>query len=53
LKYQTRCVAAFPDQNGFALGSIEGRVAIEMVNSQSPSEKYVSLREALTFWIIS
>ncbi|CAH1445128.1 unnamed protein product [Lactuca virosa] len=26
LKYQTRCVAAFPDQQGFLVGSIEGRV---------------------------
>ena len=24
LKYQSRCIAAFPDQQGFCLGSIEG-----------------------------
>jgi cell cycle arrest protein BUB3 len=29
LKYQTRCVAVFPDLRGYALGSIEGRVALE------------------------
>ncbi|GAM23680.1 hypothetical protein SAMD00019534_068550 [Acytostelium subglobosum LB1] len=29
LKYQTRCIALFTDQKGFALGSIEGRVAIQ------------------------
>ncbi|KAI2489190.1 hypothetical protein MHU86_25396 [Fragilaria crotonensis] len=28
LKYQSRCVTAFPDRAGFAVGSIEGRVAI-------------------------
>ena len=25
LKYQSRCIAAFPDQQGFCLGSIEAR----------------------------
>ena len=29
LKHQTRCVACFPDQSGFAIGSIEGRVGIQ------------------------
>ncbi|CAM9803565.1 unnamed protein product, partial [Discosporangium mesarthrocarpum] len=29
LRYQTRCVSVFPDQRGFAVGSIEGRVGIE------------------------
>ncbi|XP_057247102.1 protein RAE1 isoform X2 [Beta vulgaris subsp. vulgaris] len=28
LKYQTRCVAAFPDKQGFLVGSIEGRVGV-------------------------
>ncbi|XP_055826991.1 protein RAE1-like isoform X1 [Solanum dulcamara] len=28
LKYQTRCLAAFPDQQGFLVGSIEGRVGV-------------------------
>ncbi|KJE93107.1 hypothetical protein CAOG_03945 [Capsaspora owczarzaki ATCC 30864] len=28
LKYQTRCVAVFPQANGYAIGSIEGRVAV-------------------------
>jgi len=31
LKYQTRCVSCFPDQTGFALGSLEGRVGIRYV----------------------
>lgn len=29
LKYQTRCVSCFPNGGGVALGSVEGRVAIE------------------------
>jgi mRNA export factor len=28
LKFQTRCISCFPDQTGFAVGSIEGRVGI-------------------------
>ncbi|PHT67654.1 hypothetical protein T459_27141 [Capsicum annuum] len=28
LKYQTRCLTAFPDQQGFLVGSIEGRVGV-------------------------
>ena len=31
-RYQSRCIAAFPDQRGFCLGSIEGRVAVHHVN---------------------
>ncbi|EGG17974.1 WD40 repeat-containing protein [Cavenderia fasciculata] len=41
LKHQTRSIACFSDRNGFALGSIEGRVAI-----QSFSEK---TEETFTF----
>ena len=29
LKFQTRCVSVFPNQEGFAVGSIEGRVGIQ------------------------
>ncbi|OAY62675.1 Mitotic checkpoint protein BUB3.1, partial [Ananas comosus] len=29
LKYQTRCVRCYPDGTGFALSSVEGRVAME------------------------
>lgn len=39
LKYQTRCVAVFPDLRGYALGSIEGRVALEyFADSESGAE---------------
>lgn len=34
LKYQTRCVRVFPDGSGFAISSIEGRVAIEYFDPQ-------------------
>ena len=30
MKYQTRCIAAYPDGRGYALGSVEGRVAMEL-----------------------
>lgn len=29
LQYQTRCVSIFHDMTGFAIGGIEGRVALE------------------------
>ncbi len=32
LKWQTRCLACFPDKTGFLLGSIEGRVAVHHVD---------------------
>ena len=31
-KYQTRCISMFPDVSGFALGCIEGRVAMEYMD---------------------
>ena len=31
-KFQSRCIALFPDQTGFALGSIEGRVSIQYIS---------------------
>lgn len=42
LKYQHRCVTIFRDKQnqptGFALGSIEGRVAIQYINPPDPSK---------------
>jgi len=32
LKFQSRAIALFPDQTGFALGSIEGRVSIQYIS---------------------
>lgn len=45
LKYQHRCVSIFNDKKtnqptGFALGSIEGRVAIHYVNPANPKDNF-------------
>ncbi len=36
LKFQSRCLAVFPDASGFALGSVEGRVAVHFVDQSQP-----------------
>lgn len=38
LKYQTRCIHCYPDGRGYALGSVEGRVAMEFFE-QTPQEQ--------------
>lgn len=38
LKWQTRVVSCFPNGSGFAIGSIEGRVGIQLVNPQRQEE---------------
>nr|CAD7410725.1 unnamed protein product [Timema cristinae] len=44
LKYQHRCLAIFRDKKksptGYALGSVEGRVAIQYVNPQNPKDNF-------------
>ncbi|KAI8893686.1 WD40-repeat-containing domain protein [Globomyces pollinis-pini] len=40
LKWQTRVVSCFPDATGYALGSIEGRCAIEYVEDRDSSRKF-------------
>ncbi|XP_019876846.1 protein Rae1 [Aethina tumida] len=44
LKYQHRCLAIFRDKKksptGYALGSVEGRVAIQYVNTQNPKDNF-------------
>ena len=40
LKYQSRCIAAFPDHQGFCLGSIEGRVAVHHVNERDAQKNF-------------
>ncbi len=40
LKFQSRCVACFPDQQGFCLGSIEGRVAVHHVHERDASKNF-------------
>jgi len=40
LKYQTRCVTAFPDKTGYLVGSIEGRVAVQHVEDSLASKNF-------------
>nr|XP_029124278.1 protein RAE1 isoform X3 [Elaeis guineensis] len=40
LKYQTRCLAAFPDQQGFLVGSIEGRVGVHHLDDSQQSKNF-------------
>lgn len=44
LKYQHRCVSIFRDKNktptGFAIGSVEGRVAIQYVQPANPKDNF-------------
>lgn len=39
LKYQTRCVRVFPNLEGYAMGSIEGRVALEYFGDATAEKK--------------
>jgi len=41
MKYQSRCVSVFPDATGFALGSIEGRVACHHVDEKNTSQNFI------------
>jgi mRNA export factor len=40
LKYQTRSIAVFPDNTGFAVGSIEGRVGIHYIQRVPGKESF-------------
>ena len=40
LKYQTRCVATFPDRSGYLVGSIEGRVAVHHVDDSQQARNF-------------
>ncbi|TVU02536.1 hypothetical protein EJB05_51960 [Eragrostis curvula] len=40
LKLQTRCLAAFPDQQGFLVGSIEGRVGVHHIDDSQQSKNF-------------
>ena len=46
LKWQTRVVSCFPDSMGFAVGSIEGRCAIQYVEEKD--SRYANLSPSLT-----
>ncbi|XXG39063.1 hypothetical protein AAC387_Pa01g0120 [Persea americana] len=38
--YQTRCVAAFPDERGFLTGSIEGKVRIHHLDDSEEMKNF-------------
>ncbi|KAL3661640.1 hypothetical protein V7S43_013399 [Phytophthora oleae] len=38
LKYQMRCVSVFPDLTGYAIASVEGRVALEYFDDEAGTE---------------
>lgn len=40
LKFQTRCVATFPDKTGFLVGSIEGRVAVQHIEEAQQAKNF-------------
>ncbi|OMH86138.1 Protein RAE1 [Zancudomyces culisetae] len=40
LKFQTRTVSCFPSKDGFAIGSIEGRVAIQYIQDSAKSNEF-------------
>ncbi|GAA55215.1 cell cycle arrest protein BUB3 [Clonorchis sinensis] len=39
LRYQTRCIRCFPNGQGYILGSIEGRIAVEMFDPSPEAQK--------------
>lgn len=43
LKFQTRCVRVFPDKSGYAVGSVEGRVAVEYFDMAKVSKRFRSM----------
>lgn len=45
LKHQLRCIALFPDQTGFAVGSVEGRCAIHYFAERLDKEEQSQERE--------
>ncbi|KDD73795.1 hypothetical protein H632_c1831p1 [Helicosporidium sp. ATCC 50920] len=40
LKFQTRCVACFPDTAGYLVGSVEGRVAVQHVEESMAAKNF-------------
>ncbi|KAL1115308.1 hypothetical protein AAG570_007339 [Ranatra chinensis] len=39
LKYQTRCIRCFPNKQGYVLSSIEGRVAVEYLDTGAETQR--------------
>ena len=40
LKFQTRCIRCFPTNDGFAISTIEGRVAVEYFEQEDQAKKF-------------
>ncbi|CAN1302534.1 Mitotic checkpoint protein BUB3.2 [Linum perenne] len=51
LKYQTRCVRCYPNGTGYALSSVEGRVAMEFfdLSEAAQAKKWVVISSAIIF----
>ncbi|KAL4664812.1 hypothetical protein H8957_016365, partial [Semnopithecus entellus] len=51
LKYQTRCIRAFPNKQAYVLSSIEGRVAVEYLDPspEVQKKKYIYPVNAISF----
>lgn len=47
LKFQTRCVRVFPEQTGYAVGSVEGRVAVEYFDTSKVSRCFFCSVQAM------
>ncbi|KAF0719038.1 Aste57867_1322 [Aphanomyces stellatus] len=48
LKYQMRCIEFFPDGQGYAIGSTEGRVALEYINQERKGYAFKCHREKIS-----
>ncbi|RHY44832.1 hypothetical protein DYB26_011103 [Aphanomyces astaci] len=48
LKYQIRCIELFPDAQGYAIGSTEGRVALEYVDAARKGYAFKCHREKIS-----
>lgn len=40
LKYQSRCVATWPDSMGYVVGSVEGKVSVEYLHQSKSKQNY-------------
>lgn len=43
LRYQTRCIATWPNSMGYAVGSVEGKVSVDFVQEPKPGANYAFL----------
>ena len=48
LKWQTRVISCFPSGTGFAMGSVEGRVAIQYVFTHFPLPATLPLTDTVS-----